>query len=404
MPADTFRLVAFNARFRGKMNILRSSASKRRACIGALTSVLLGGCATLPSNGPTAHQIRKGAQAADAGIRFEIVDLTPDLVEATRRQDEELSSKVPALGPLARNSRVDQIGPGDVLSISVYEVGVALFSGSLPAAAGEGFDPSAHAQTIPVATVDSDGMITIPFVGRMKVAGLTPAQVEEAINRALRGKSQNPQTVVTIRQNVANSIYVSGELRRPGRFEISPSREHLLDAIAASGGSVNSAEDTIVRFTRDGTTVEERLAFIRAGTADDLMLAPGDHIELLKRPRTYTVFGAVQKASQVNFETGEVSLAEALARAGGPNDAAADPSAIYLFRLDGLPDGSIAGPPKVYRLNMLKPSSYLLAQRFRMRDKDVLYIANAAANQPSKLINVINQLFSPFVTARALSR
>lgn len=166
---------------------------------------------------------------------------------------------------------------------------------------------------------------------------------------------------------------------------------------------MNSAEDTIVRFTRDGKTLEERLSFIRAGTTDDLAMAPGDHVELLKRPRSYTVFGAVQKASQQNFETGEVSLAEAIARAGGPNDSVADAAAVYLFRFDGIPDATDTARPRVYHLNMLNPASYLLAQRINMRDKDVLYFANAAANQPSKLIAVINQLFSPVVTARYLA-
>ena len=132
-------------------------------------------------------------------------------------------------------------------------------------------------------------------------------------------------------------------------------------------------------------------------------IQPGDRIELVRRPRTYTIFGAVSKIAQVSFDTSEVSVAEALARSGGPNDAQADPSAIFLFRYS-LQSGSGIEQPIIYRLNLLKPESYFIAQRMLMRDKDVIYIANAAANQPSKLIGVINQLFSPFVTARAISR
>ena len=105
----------------------------------------------------------------------------------------------------------------------------------------------------------------------------------------------------------------------------------------------------------------------------------------------------------MSFETGDVSLAEAVARAGGPTDSSADPSAIFLFRYDPQVDGAQA-VPIVYRLNMLNPTSYFLAQRFLVRDKDVIYIGNAAANQPAKLVAIINQLFSPIVTARALAR
>ena len=52
----------------------------------------------------------------------------------------------------------------------------------------------------------------------------------------------------------------------------------------------------------------------------------------------------------------------------------------------------------VYHLNMMKTLSYFLAQRFVMLDKDVLYFGNAAANQPSKLSQLISQLFSPILT------
>jgi len=38
-----------------------------------------------------------------------------------------------------------------------------------------------------------------------------------------------------------------------------------------------------------------------------------------------------------------------------------------------------------------------------MRDKDLLYVGNAAANQPSKLIGIISQLFTPVILARQLA-
>jgi polysaccharide export outer membrane protein len=52
---------------------------------------------------------------------------------------------------------------------------------------------------------------------------------------------------------------------------------------------------------------------------------------------------------------------------------------------------------------MMQPVNYFLSQRFSVRDKDVIYIANAASNRPAKFVAIINQLFSPFVAARALS-
>ena len=54
--------------------------------------------------------------------------------------------------------------------------------------------------------------------------------------------------------------------------------------------------------------------------------------------------------------------------------------------------------PTVYHFNMMEASSYILAQRFKMQDKDVLYIGNAEANQPTKLVQIVSQLFFPLLT------
>jgi polysaccharide export outer membrane protein len=376
------------------------------ASLLASASLLIAGCSTLPASGPTAHQIMSGARRSEDPLKFQVVNLDAMTVAGLRSTDRALAAKVPTLATLAGvggAQRVDQLGPGDVLAISIFEVGVSLFGGSSGAAMAGAYDPSAHPQMFPDITVGTDGEIVLPYVGKLHVEGRTTSEVEQMIDRNLAGMSQKPQALVSIKKNLSNTVFISGDVRKAGRFELTLNRERLLDAIAASGGGEYSAEDTIVRFARSGRSLDERMGFIQAGSADDLPLLPGDRVELIKRPRSYTTFGATSKAQQVPFENGDVSLAEAIARAGGPADGQADPSAVFLFRYDSIPDAEETGLPRLYRLDLLKPESYLFAQRIMMRDKDVVYFANAAANQPSKLVAILNQLFSPFVTARAIS-
>ena len=52
-------------------------------------------------------------------------------------------------------------------------------------------------------------------------------------------------------------------------------------------------------------------------------------------------------------------------------------------------------------MNLDKPSSYFIAQRFAMRDKDVIFIANAKINQTRKLVELFNLLFTPVFTVKA---
>ena len=58
----------------------------------------------------------------------------------------------------------------------------------------------------------------------------------------------------------------------------------------------------------------------------------------------------------------------------------------------------------IYRLNMMRPDSYFLSQRVGMHDKDVIYIATAAANAPGKLAIILGQLFSPIIAVRAVTQ
>ena len=371
----------------------------RAAC--ALALLLLGGCATLPASGPTAREITRGP-VKDPSFPFRLVTIDSNVLKQVTESDAAFDTRQPTLAVLAQDGRNDVVGAGDVLAISIYEVGVALFgSGRI---AGEGFDPSARGENFPIVVVDSQGTITLPYVGQLAVAGHTPAEIQAMIEQGLRGKSQNPQAIVAVKENLSSTVYVGGDVRKPGRLDLSLQRERLLDAIAAAGGAANSSEDTVVRFTRGTRMAEERLGRVRSGAVDDLVLIPGDRIELIKRPRTFIVLGATSKVSQVSFETGDLSLAEAVARVGGPSDNAADPSAVFLFRYDPSAPEAQLDTPTVYRLDMMKPASYFLSQRFAIRDKDVIYIANAAANQPAKLVGIINQLFSPFITARAITR
>ncbi len=369
------------------------------------TAMLLAGCASLPSNGPTARAIIKQSKAADGTAKFKIIDLDLGAVDSQNYADAPAEG--PSLGQLASEGRNDLVGSGDVLKISIYEIGVTLFGSGNSFAGGSaqvgGADPSARAQAFPDVVVTAKGDISLPYLGSIAVAGLTAEQIEQRITAAMAGKSQDPRAHVVVGTSITNNVVVSGAVGKPGRVPLTLGRERLLDAIAAAGGSQATADDTVVRFSRGSTAIEQRLGTIRSASIDDLVLHPGDRIELIRRPKTYTVFGAVARIQQVPFEISRVSLAEALARAGGPNDAQADASAIFLFRYR---EDAASGTeePVIYRLNMLRPDSYFLAQRFAMRDKDVIYIANASSNQPSKLVNIINQLFTPFLLARSVIR
>ncbi|AEI37260.1 polysaccharide export protein [Zymomonas mobilis subsp. pomaceae ATCC 29192] len=394
-----------------------------------LLPLVLAGCNSLPSSGPTAHQLLKGVKPGKNHLNIELVDLnlpsngmtavlTADknseilddnislssAAERYTKENSNVDSRNLKLRDLTEEGRVDLVGPGDVLRISIYEAGTRLFIGNSNRYGYTGIDPSASGEHFDIVAVDAMGTIKLPYGGRLHVAGLRTIQIQHLIEQAFSTQSQKPQAMVAVLENVANTVYVGGDdATKSGRMPLTLYRERVLDAVSFVGGPRQPVllADTVIIFSRGNKTIKQRLDHITPESPDNLVLLPGDRIELVRRPRTFSVFGAGSKVDQMGFNNPEVSLAEALARGGGPNDNISDPRAVFLMRFVPDPNAPNKERPVIYKLNMLDPSSYFLAQRFTLRDKDVLYIASAKLTRAIKFANIVNQIFAPLLIARA---
>src|SRR5262249_6819708 len=116
---------------------------------------------------------------------------------------------------------------------------------------------------------------------------------------------------------------------------------------------------------------------------------------------------------QFKFDAWRISLAEAIAKFGGLNDTLGEPSAIFLYRGEtrevaerlGIDCSRFPGPiiPIIYNLNLRNPQGYFLATKFQMRNKDVIYAANATSVQISKALTyfrlVVASINDPILAA-----
>lgn len=362
--------------------------------IGLLAVLALGACTTLPSSGPTGGRIEKTVEdSAKSGLDIEIVPV------------ESISAIPPAVAPIEWQlpdldvQPTDMIGAGDVLTITIFEAGVSLFAGNAPSPVGlpGGFDPSVKAQTLPARRVDDVGYVDVPYAGRVYVAGRTVVEVQDLIRERLEGLSQDPQVLINRERIVANSVIVGGEIARPGRLVLETNRETLADVIALSGGYRGQPIDLALNVERGTSRAKLRLGDVMAGPYSDLRAFPGDRLTIVPEPLMFSILGASGRVQQMRFTRESMTVVEAIAMAGGPQETSGDPKAIFLFRY--------AGPgttePTVYHFNMLEAPTFFLAQQFALRDNDVLYFGTAASNQPRKVIQTVGQLFAPIVTIQA---
>ena len=362
--------------------------------IGLAAIVCLGACTSLPSSGPTGGRIESSALDAEAsGLDIEIVPV--ESISAVPAAAPPIEWQLPELD----TQPTDLIGLGDVLSITIFEAGVSLFAGNAPSpvAGAGGFDPSVRAQTLPPRRVDDDGYVDVPYAGRLYVKGRTLAEVQDLIRQSLSKLSQDPQVLINREQVIGNSVIVSGEVMRPGRLVLETNQETLADIIALSGGYRGLPLDLVLNVERGEKRAKMRLGDVMAGTYRDVRAFPGDRLTMVPEPLMFSILGASGRVQQMRFTRENMTVVEAIAMAGGPQENAGDPKAIFLFRYAG-PDET---EPTVYHFNLLEASTFFLAQKFALRDNDVLYFGTAASNQPRKVIQTVGQLFAPIVTVTA---
>jgi polysaccharide export outer membrane protein len=293
--------------------------------------------------------------------------------------------------------------------VTVYETGgqtlfppPAVVPGAASAAAPLGA-VATGASNIPPQVIEADGTIFVPFVGRVKISGLTPGDAGALIAQRLEGKAVSPQVLVSLVNNLGTAATVGGDVASPRSVPLGSRGERLLDVIAAAGGSKFPAYDTYVQIVRGGIAGHVLLQTIINNPSENIFIRPKDQIYLIHSPRTFSVLGASQRVNAYPFGKEKVSLAEAIAKGGGPVDAIGDPGGIYLFRFEPLHIArDILGPaietygatppdfiPILYHVDMRDAQGYFIAQAVEMRDKDVVLITNAGTTQLRKILAIV---------------
>jgi polysaccharide export outer membrane protein len=366
---------------------------------------LLTGCGMFPAAAPTSKQFEASIHPSDANIfSCAIVKLTLPIASIMAQ------SRAAGLDSIFGGLRPDPkpailLRAGDTVAISVYEAGgTPLFSPpSQPVSVPGATQPTTHNTSLPPESIEADGTVEIPFAGPVAIAGKTLSEAGQAIAGALRGKASQPQVIVTQIADDSNSVMVGGEVNKPGLIPLTLRGERVLDMIAEAGGSKYPAYETDVRVMRGETIGDVLLQRIASDTSQNIRVGASDQIFLSRNPQTFSVLGASQHTSEYNFDAERVSLAEAIARAGGPVDTVGDITGIYLLRFEPIsiarevtgPDGcpslrAYSGPvPIAYRLDLMRADQYFLAKAIDMRDKDLIIIADAPSVPMQKLLALL---------------
>jgi polysaccharide export outer membrane protein len=342
-----------------------------------------GGCTALPGSGPWMGGAQSGSTEA---LPFDVIDLTPTTVVAYRQPESpdrptSVASNLSAAVHIA-------IAPGDSLKVRIFE----RYGGNIfPTISGMSAD-------LGVQRVAEDGTIKVPVVGVVHVAGLDLNQVEQRIIQQLGNKVQEPEVIVDFDAPRTQTVMVSGDVKKPGRWSILDDIRTVADAINMAGGPVGGSPLAVPENQLEVVVRREGQVILRAQYSDllagaNIPVQKGDEIVVRSNPRVYTVLGAVMKSGNVEMTKANLSLLEALGNVGGLQDERANKTGVYVFRMGDLLNNPTA-KARVFRLDLYQPVSIFVAQQFGIQARDVVYVTNAPLYEYDKILSSIYRTLS----------
>ena len=255
-----------------------------------------------------------------------------------------------------------KIGPGDILSIIVWD------HPELTTPAGQ-YRSADQAGTV----VTEDGTIYYPYVGTLQVAGKTTRQVRDLLASRLSKFIEKVQLDVRMAAFRSKRVYVVGEVIKPGLQEVTDIPMTVLEAVNRAGGFGPEADHSRVLLTRKGTTyrVDIQAMYEAGATEQNALLEPGDILNVQDRSfNKIFVLGEVAKPGSLIMTKRRSTLAEALSDAGYIAQDRSNPKWIYVMRGD-------SDVPELFHLDGSSPDSMLLADRFTLQPRDIVYVDTA---------------------------
>ena len=341
-----------------------------------LTSALvLGGCAIIPGN--DVYDMRRSGETsvklpvatAEGTVPANVTVRTID-AELIIEKEKELGSapERPYVPPVHQDYR---LAAGDIITIIVWD------HPELTIPAGE-FRSAEQAGTV----VAEDGTIFFPFAGVIKVEGLTLRQVRKILTEKLSRTIENVQLEVRIAAFRSQRIYVVGEVIKPGIIPVTDVPLTMIEAVNQAGGFSPEADRRNITLTRAGTTSQiDLLALYEDGdTSQNVSLKHGDIVNIPDRQfNKVFVLGAVNRPGSQVMNKRRLTLVEALSDAVDIEQLIANPNQIYVLRG--------GDKPEIYHLASKSPDALLLADRFPLKPRDIVYVDAAGIVRWNRLIS-----------------
>ena len=262
-----------------------------------------------------------------------------------------------------------RVGVGDKLLIYVYGETERL---SAVIAFGKAINP------IYEKYVRDDGTIFYPNAGVLKVDGKTVEEVRKELTSKLSNVLKNPQIDVSVTEYNSQKIIVSGVFESPGSYFIETVPKTLAQVVSSAnpvvvpGSNFHQGDLTSLKLTRDGSIYDIDYEYLSRNSQllNNIYLKDGDVIHISDSSlMNVFVLGEALDPKTIRLNRRNLPLSNVLGQAKGLDNAYSKNSSVYIFR-----PSDAENQPRIFRIDMTSPSGYLLADKFKVNSRDIVYI------------------------------
>jgi polysaccharide export outer membrane protein len=388
-----------------------------RTFVVATLMIFLGGCVMVPGSNidPDAYE-SQGSNwfEANQGVWFpgfrnlgqadteedieavedqvDVVQITSGLVVEQQRQVID-NNTVPTAMPASLMQEIADyeyyVDKGDILQITVYDH---------PELTNPSGANNNNVENSGI-TVENDGTIYYPYIGKVQVAGRTVNEIRRAIAEPLAEFIAAPQVAVRVLRFNAKRVYLTGQVNQPGQQPITNVPLTVLDAIANAGGLAENANWHEVLLSRNGEdirlSVYEMLNNGRLG--QNMLLQHGDvlHVPVVGQRQVF-VLGELNRVNTLPVGNMAMSLTEALTRSGGLNQVTSNAEGIFVIRPNAAEAEKLA---TVYQLNVRNAIAFAVGAQFMLQPSDIVYVTTAPVTRWNRVISQIIPSLNALITA-----
>ncbi|MEO0751071.1 MAG: polysaccharide biosynthesis/export family protein, partial [Pseudomonadota bacterium] len=261
---------------------------------------------------------------------------------------------------------------------------------------------------IPPLSVSSAGTVFLPYVGDVRVRGLTSGAARDRIQSEMEMIVPAAQVQLRHIPGRNNSVDVSQGVQVPGRYPLDSRNMQILSVLSLAGGVNLQLRHPRIRLQRNGQLYETRIEDILEDPSQNVRVRGGDVIAVVEDDRSFNSVGASGRQELIFFEKEDMSAMDAVSAAGGVDGRRGNPRGVLILR-DYHPRDLTPGPrgpdmqQVVFAFNLTNADGLFAARNFELAPNDTLLMTESPVTAVQTIASLLGSVAGIGLTAARIS-